>query len=775
MTLTKSLYLSAALGLLTTVASAQTLYFPLDEAPLTEQTSGRTFAVEGVRTLPFMPGVSGQALRLDGYSNYVKATGLDFSALGQTALTVSVWCAAETYPMMNAAEAEVTPSFATLVGNIDDAVKSGFAIQLSSQGGLQFKCYLKSWVLTCAAKDVVLPKYRWNHIAATIDKENNQIRLYLNGEQVGTAKCPYELTWGTAPLLIGKSAEALLSGLFHLNTFNGLIDEFRIENGIRTAGEILATYQNGIAAAGTPDLTVPASAWEDDLMRPRFHGMPSHGWTNETHGLTYADGLYHLFFQKNGNGPYMARLHWGHLVSRDLLTWIEVPTAIAPVEAYDLKGCWSGCVFADGQLTGGQPHILYTAVDNAKATICEAAPTDATLMQWTKNAANPLINGRPAGLSDDFRDPYFFRTADGAYIIVGSNKGGVGTCTLHRYNAATGTWSNNGDLFLTGTAATTCGTFWEMPNVTRMGDKWLFTATPQNTSVGVRTIYFTGDIDGQGHFVPDSQVPQTVELQGFARDGYGLLSPTICQTADGKTIALGIVPDKLPSEANYQLGWAHTYSLPREWSLAADGTLVQKPFSGLRALRSGDGSRAEGRQVETLMEFTVGEGRVGVELLKHGDKSARIFYNPADNTLSVDLTALDRTRNDGGVFDGLYTSALPRTIARGETLTLHCFLDGSVLDIFVGGQWATSLRVFCTDAEARGVAFFNEGTNVVVDQKAWTLDAEGTDAILAPATERDRATVADGSAVGTYTLSGQPAPQPRKGAYIINGKKVILR
>lgn len=72
--------------------------------------------------------------------------------------------------------------------------------------------------------------------------------------------------------------------------------------------------------------------------------------------------------------------------------------------------------------------------------------------------------------ADDFRDPYFFRNGDNAYIIVGSSKNGVGTTTLHRYNPLTGMWSNDGDLFFTGSSAAEAGTFWEMPNITPMPD-----------------------------------------------------------------------------------------------------------------------------------------------------------------------------------------------------------------------------------------------------------------------------------------------------------------
>ena len=94
-----------------------------------------------------------------------------------------------------------------------------------------------------------------------------------------------------------------------------------------------------------------------------------------------------------------------------------------------------------------------------------------------------------------------------------------------------------------------------------------------------------------GKFTPDGEV-QYLEMAGISRDGYGLLSPSIYTLPSpvgegaGVRLLLGIVPDKLPTQTNFEMGWAHNYSLPREISLAADGSLVQKPYSGLSAMRT---------------------------------------------------------------------------------------------------------------------------------------------------------------------------------------------
>lgn len=534
-----------------------------------------------------------------------------------------------------------------------------------------------------------------------------------------------------------------------------------------------------------PNLDIPASRFADQLLRPRFHGMPAAGWTNECHGMTFSDGRYHLFFQKNADGPYMARLHWGHISSENLYDWREEKIAIAPGDWYDIKGCWSGCVFTDEEITGGKHNILYTGVDYAKAMIAQASPDTDALDNWVKSTANPIINGRPGGLSDDFRDPYFFRSGDKAYIIVGSSKEGVGTTTLHRYDPSTKTWSNSGEQFFTGSNKSTDGSFWEMPNITQMPDgRWLFTATPLGTSQGVRTLYWTGSIAEDGKFVPDpdSKASRLVEMN--SREGFGLLSPTI-YNHDGKTIVLGIVPDKLPSAENWKLGWAHCYSLPREWSLAEDGSLIQKPFEGLKGLRgetmysqsafdlSGtvDLAPVAGRSVEICGIFEVGASSFGFNVFKSSTGEGKIYYNPASGEIIADFSTLQRISNDNGVYDGIYRCPLPVKPANGETLKINVFIDHSILDIFVNDRWATSIRVFPTKSDANGIEAFADSTVKVTDLKAWILDAANGNAVECVMNESSTDS-------RHYNLQGMRLPASGShysGIHVSNGRKILIQ
>ena len=240
----------------------------------------------------------------------------------------------------------------------------------------------------------------------------------------------------------------------------------------------------------------------------------------------------------------------------------------------------------------------------------------------------------------------------------------------------------------------------------------------------MRTLCWVGTIGADGKFTPDGNGVQYLEMGGISRDGYGLLSPTIYQK-DGKTLLLGIVPDKLPTQTNFEMGWAHNYSLPREISLAADGSLVQTPYSGLSAMRTtttasveesllGSKALVRGRQIELLGEFTPTTGTCGFRFLK----DASLTYDADTKRLALDLTGLSRTSNDNGAYNGIYAVTLTEPLSK-----LHVFLDGSIADIFVNDKWAYSVRLFPTDAtQIEAEVFATASTPVKVN--AWILDAK---------------------------------------------------
>ena len=710
-------------------------HFPMELKgnSITEMVSGSSFVVSNNFNRPEnIPGAEGNALRLDGYSTFCNAR-INSSALNTSALSFSVWCALETNPVMDPNNEVSTETF--IAGNMNDNLKTGFAFTLNGVGAFSFQVYIDGMKVTCADYNQTLNPYEWHQLIATVNSSTKEVNLYKNGELISSSYFfgKGNINTGANEFMIGKSFTDTYTGVFRTNTINGLLDDIRIYSRVLIGSELSKKDPEHVA-----DLSIPVTRHQNDIQRPEFHGLPATNWTNEPHGLVYFNNKYHLFFQKNANGPYWGKLHWGHLSSDDLLNWKEEKIALFNTSGYDIKGVWSGCVFADEELTDGKPNIFYTGADYAKTSINQALPANDNLTVWTKNTKNPIIPHRPAGLSDDFRDPYIFKSNGNYYMIVGTSKNGVGAATLHRYDSQTKNWSNDGSLFYH-SSSIDYGNFWEMPAIVPMSDgKWLFLVTTLGGKQGVENLYWVGTINPDGTFNPYSDTPKEVELGTFGTNGYGFLSPSIVQK-DGKTIAIGIVPDKLSETDNLNLGWAHLYSLPREWSLDMNNNLIQQPYSGIRNIRTSETaysmvnqdisttlalSPVSGKALEIDGNFIVGgASKFGYNVRKSEGNYISVYYTPSGNKITVDARNCARLINDAGSYNGLYESVLPQTMNTGDILNLHVFMDHSIMDIFVNNTFAFSIRIFPTETNAGEAEVFSEGgTTSVSNLNAWKLD-----------------------------------------------------
>ena len=63
--------------------------------------------------------------------------------------------------------------------------------------------------------------------------------------------------------------------------------------------------------------------------RPLYHVTGGSGWINDPNGFSFYKGEYHLFYQYHPYSNEWGPMHWGHVVSKDLIQWERRPVVMA--------------------------------------------------------------------------------------------------------------------------------------------------------------------------------------------------------------------------------------------------------------------------------------------------------------------------------------------------------------------------------------------------------------------------------------------------------------
>ena len=465
----------------------------------------------------------------------------------------------------------------------------------------------------------------------------------------------------------------------------------------------------------------------DDPYRPEYHFFPPANWMNDPNGVIQWKGQYHLFYQYNPHGAFWGTIHWGHAVSPDLVHWTDLPIALAPTPGGpDEGGCWSGCAVDDG----GIPTIIYTGAHPQRP--CVATSRD-DLFTWEKYPGNPVISAPPEGLDVvGFRDHSVWQEADTWYQVIGSGLRDVGGAALLYRSPDLIDWEYLNPLLVGDEDQADpvwTGTMWECPDFFSAGDKYVLVVSALDTegNQDPYTLYFVGT------YVDHTFAPEVVRRLDF---GDALFyAPQTFVDERGRRIMWGWVKEGRSDESQRAAGWAGVMALPRVLSLRPDGFLGFQPAPELEMLR-GEHRRVidvavmptsavplddvRGDCLEIIAEFEPGDAEeFGLTVCRAPDgvEETRILYDAVGRRLIVDRERSSLSHDvDSGMHEGLLDLALD------EPLSLHVFLDRSVVEVYANGRACLTSRIYPSRPDSLGLALFARGgTANLTSLDVWQL------------------------------------------------------
>ncbi|MFM5932023.1 MAG: glycoside hydrolase family 32 protein [Novosphingobium sp.] len=299
-------------------------------------------------------------------------------------------------------------------------------------------------------------------------------------------------------------------------------------------------------------------------MRPHYHYAPARNWLSDPNGLVHYDGEWHLFYQYNPQGEDWGHMSWGHAVSRDLVTWEELPVALHDDARHMI---FSGSAVIDRQDSAGFGRnamvAIYTGAmsgEPPRQVQCLASSRDKG-RSWALFDGNPVIDLDLA----DFRDPnVFWHAASRRWIMVVALS--AENRALIYGSADLKSWRLLSDIAGDGAP----GEVWECPLLIELpveggGTRWMFKVDVLRGGPGSGAIYCTGSFDGE-RFHADGEGWKVAD---WGADFYAAIAWHEPRDAQGRPLWIGWMGNHAYQGQLPAKGWRGAMSLPRRIALRA--------------------------------------------------------------------------------------------------------------------------------------------------------------------------------------------------------------
>ena len=459
--------------------------------------------------------------------------------------------------------------------------------------------------------------------------------------------------------------------------------------------------------------------------RPVFHLTPRVGWLNDPNGFSFYDGLYHLFYQYNPYRPFWGPMHWGHVISRDLLHWTYQPAVLAPDQPYDNgNGCFSGSAQT---LDDGRQILLYTGVswekqsDGSMKEIQQQCIASGDGEVYEKYEKNPVISSDqlPKGYDrSNFRDPKLWKEKDGSWRCVTvsrneTNGGGVllfesSDCISWKFKSV---MAENMNRF---------GRMWECPDFfTLDGQNVLIVSTMEMEAEELEYPNGNGVVCQIGHF--DNQTGQFHSISSQSVDyGIDFYAPQTMLAPDGRRILIGWMQNLASvNQHSEKEPWFGQMTIPRELSVKK-GRLIQRPVRELDACRhnmvsytnaiiSGEktlkGVCGRIADIELSIAPQSEENRYYMFEMRFAQDDKHytsLRYHPHESELELD-------RSYSGSRIAMVHKRSCKVQDNGGSLKLRVVIDRFSAEVFVNDGKQVMSITFKTDLNAEKISFVADG------------------------------------------------------------------
>lgn len=454
----------------------------------------------------------------------------------------------------------------------------------------------------------------------------------------------------------------------------------------------------------------------DDNMALNFHLMHPGGDSapGDPNAAFFIDGTCHLHYILRHPWKDEQSFSFVHVSSRDMLHWEWHKTKLQP--SFTGHGMFSGTGFMTKE---GKPAAIYHGQASGRNQI--AIAKDNKLSAWKKPYPIEVLTEDGNVPEMNHWDPDCFLIGDTYYAISGGQNPPLFKSKDLK------NWVFVGDFLKHELPDVVFGEDISCPNFFKIGNKWMMLCISH--PFGCR--YYLGDWDAKN----EQFIPEIHERMNWRRDDQQYINsayrdffaPESVLTPDGRRVMWAWL-----ATLNEKINGLTLQSLPRELSLAEDGTLRISPLRELEAQRYNEesfenvevymkpihnGGMSSYRIADLVGDSYEIKATISRDQAKNKQFGFLLFSNGESTGFPIIINPVDKAIRVGTVDAPFFVDDLPS----GEDVEIRIFIDKYLVEVFVNDRQAV-VGAYMDYKEYKGLYGYTYGVSTILKAvKIWKI------------------------------------------------------